>query len=132
MTGSAESTKADVLQREAERCAAMMAGDFDRLREILHPELTHVHAKGQLDDYDSYFAGGGTRVTYREVSRSDLTVRLAGDAAVMTGRQRLVAVRKDGSGTVTIDSRVLQVWVRASGGWRQLAFQTTPLAMRVE
>lgn len=49
----------------------------------------------------------------------------------MTGGQLLVAVRKDGSGTVRIDSRVMQVWTEHEGRWRQLAFQTTPLAMSV-
>ena len=124
-------TTALLLDLEAQRCDAMRRGDFARLREILHPDLTHVHAKGQTDDYESYFRSGGTHVDYHQVDRSDLKVQVVGDAAVMTGRQLLVAVRKDGSGTVRIDSRVLQVWARHAGQWRQLAFQTTPLAMSI-
>jgi hypothetical protein len=49
----------------------------------------------------------------------------------MTGRQMLVGVRKNGTGTVTIDSRVMQVWVKEAGRWQQLAFQTTPTEMSV-
>lgn len=124
-------TAALLLDLETQRCDAMTRGDFARLREILHPGLTHVHAKGQTDDYDSYFRSGGTHVDYHQVDRSDLQVTVLGEAALMTGRQQLVAVRKDGSGTVRIDSRVLQVWALHEGRWRQLAFQTTPLQMSI-
>ncbi|KQP12358.1 nuclear transport factor 2 family protein [Pseudorhodoferax sp. Leaf265] len=131
MTDASSDTAALLLELETQRCDAMKRGDFARLREILHPGLTHVHAKGQTDDYDSYFRSGGTHVDYHQVDRSDLQVTVLGEAALMTGRQQLVAVRKDGSGTVRIDSRVLQVWALHEGQWRQLAFQTTPLAMSI-
>lgn len=122
---------ATLLDLEAQRCDAMKRGDFARLREILHPDLTHVHAKGQIDDYESYFRSGGTHVDYKQIDRSDLKVQVLGETAVMTGRQMLVAVRKDGSGTVRIDSRVLQVWALHERRWRQIAFQTTPLEMSI-
>src|SRR6218665_1805988 len=131
MTNTTTDTAALLLDLETQRCDAMKHGDFARLREILHPGLTHVHAKGQTDDYESYFRSGGTHVDYHQVDRSDLQVTVPGEAALMTGRQQLVAVRKDGSGTVRIDSRVLQVWALHEGRWRQLAFQTTPLQMSV-
>ncbi|CAN7619807.1 nuclear transport factor 2 family protein [Variovorax sp. LjRoot175] len=120
-----------LLDLETQRCEAMKRADFARLREILHPGLTHVHAKGQTDDYESYFRAGGTHVDYRQIDRSELKVQVLGSTALMTGRQLLVAVRKDGSGTVRIDSRVMQVWVQKDGQWRQLAFQTTPLEMSI-
>ena len=120
-----------LLDLEAQRCEAMKRADFARLREILHPGLTHVHAKGQVDNYESYFRTGGTHVDYRQIDRSELKVHLLGNTALMTGRQLLVAVRKDGSGTVRIDSRVMQVWIQDEGHWRQLAFQTTPLEMSI-
>ena len=131
MTEACPDTEALLLDLEAERCDAMKRADFARLREILHPSLTHVHAKGQVDDYESYFRSGGTHVDYRQIDRSELKVLVLGGTALMTGRQLLVAVRKDGSGTVRIDSRVMQVWTQDEGRWRQLAFQTTPLAMSV-
>ena len=116
---------------EQQRCTAMMNGDIDRLRELLHRDLTHVHAKGQVDGFDSYFSTGGFNVHYQRVERSELAVRVMGNSALMTGRQLLVGVRKNGTGTVTIDSRVMQVWVKEGERWRQLAFQTTPTAMSV-
>lgn len=123
--------EAQILEREKQRCDAMKRGDFDRLKELLHPALTHVHAKGQVDSYESYFRSGGTHVNYEQIDRSNLRVQVLGQTAVMTGRQLLVAVRKDGSGTVRINSQVLQVWTQHEGQWRQIAFQTTPTEMSI-
>ena len=120
-----------LIDLEQQRCNAMMNGDTERLRELLHRDLTHVHAKGQVDGFDSYFSTGGFNVHYQRVERSELAVRVMGNGALMTGRQLLVGVRKNGTGTVTIDSRVMQVWVKEGERWRQLAFQTTPTAMSV-
>ncbi len=120
-----------LIDLEQQRCAAMMDGDIEKLRQLLHPDLTHVHAKGQIDGYDSYFSTGGFNVHYKRLERAELNVRVMGDTALMTGRQLLVGVRKNGTGTVTIDSRVIQVWVKEAGGWQQLAFQTTPTEMSI-
>jgi ketosteroid isomerase-like protein len=111
---------------EAQRCAAMVAGDLARLRELLHEDLIHVHAKGQADNYESYFATGGFRVEYTRLDRADLVVRVFGDTALMTGRQILEATRKSNGERVRIDSQVMQVWLRQGAAWRQVAFQTTP------
>lgn len=126
-----DAVETDLFAMEARRCSAMIDADLASLREILHPDLIHVHAKGQIDGYDSYFATGGFKVDYKTLDRSELQVRVLGDSALMTGRQLLVGVRKDGSGTVRIDSRVMQTWIREAGRWRQLAFQTTPLEMSI-
>ena len=120
-----------LIDLEQQRCRAMMDGDTKRLRELLHRDLVHVHAKGQVDGFDSYFSTGGFNVDYKRVERSELDVRVMGNSALMTGRQMLVGVRKNGSGTVTIDSRVMQVWVKEGERWQQLAFQTTPTALSI-
>lgn len=121
----------DLRQLESERCKAMVAGDLPRLKQLLHPELLHVHAKGQVDNFDSYFATGGFKVDYTRLDRSELKVRIVGDMALMTGRQILEAVRKTNGDRVTIDSRVMQVWLREGDSWRQLAFQTTATAHQI-
>lgn len=115
-----------LIDLEQQRCNAMMKGDTERLRELLHRDLIHVHAKGQVDGFESYFSTGGFNVHYKRVERSELAVRVMGNSALMTGRQMLVGVRKNGTGTVSIDSRVMQVWVKEGERWQQLAFQTTP------
>jgi len=54
-----------------------------------------------------------------------------GNTALMTGRQMLVGVRKNSTGTAAIDSRVMQFWVKEEERWQQVAFQSTPTAMSV-
>lgn len=126
----ADHIHAMLVELEQERCSAMMAGDRERLKQLLHPDLIHVHAKGQVDSFESYFASGGFKVEYTKVERfDDLQVRVIGDVAVMTGRQLLEAVRKTSREQVRIDSRVIQVWVRNGARWQQIAFQTTPTEM---
>ena len=112
---------------EAERCRALLDGDRERLAQLLHPDLVHVHAKGQIDTYESYFAGGGFKVDYRRVERGELKIWMSGDAALMTGRQLLEAERIASGEGIRIDSQVMQVWVRAGVSWQQVAFQTTPI-----
>jgi hypothetical protein len=110
----------------------MVAGDRARLMELLHRDLIHVHAKGQVDGYDSYFASGGFNVDYKNVQRfDDLSVRVLGSAALMTGRQLLEAVRKATGEKVRIDSFVTQCWVLEGTRWQQISFQTTPREMTV-
>lgn len=120
-----------LIDLEQQRCNAMVNGDTERLRELLHRDLVHVHAKGQVDGFDSYFDTGGFNVHYQRVERSELAVRVMGNTALMTGRKMLVGVRKNGTGTVTIDSRVMQFWVKEEERWQQVAFQSTPTAMSV-
>lgn len=115
-----------LLNLEQQRCNAMMNADIARLRQLLHRDLLHVHAKGQVDGYDSYFSTGGFNVDYKRLERSDLSVRVMGDSALMTGRQLLVGVRKNGTGTVTIDSQVMQIWVRKANAGNSLRFKRLP------
>lgn len=128
---SAEDTVGLLCQLEQERCQAMMAGDRERLKQLLHKDLLHVHAKGQVDGYESYFSTGGFNVNYTRVERSELDIKVFGESALMTGRQLLEAVRKASGERVRIDSRVMQVWVRDGQSWRQLAFQTTPTSLAI-
>ena len=116
---------------EAERCAAMVKGDVERLKGLLHKDLIHVHAKGQVDNFGSYFAFGGFKVNYTRLERSDLRVQVLGEVVLMTGRQILEATRKIGGERVRIDSQVMQVWAQGGESWQQLAFQTTPTDMSV-
>jgi ketosteroid isomerase-like protein len=116
---------------EATRCVAMVNGDVEKLKSLLHKDLIHVHAKGQVDGFESYFAVGGFKVNYTRLERSDLRVQVLGDVVLMTGRQILEAIRKIGGERIRIDSQVMQVWVEGGGSWQQLAFQTTPSEMIV-
>ena len=116
MNRSEVSSAANLIALERERCSAMVAADRGRLQDLLHRDLVHVHAMGQVDSYESYMATGGFSARYLRVERfDDLQVRILGDSALMTGRQLLELERKDIGDCMRIDSRVMQVWVQEDG-----------------
>ncbi len=121
-----------LLQCELDRCQALLDGDVERLRQLLHPGLFHVHAKGNVEDFDGYVGSVLAKSEFRVLRRfDDLHVRVFGDTAVMTGRQLAESVRRATGDHVRIESMVTQVWVREGAHWRQLSYQTTPMEMTV-
>jgi ketosteroid isomerase-like protein len=120
-----------LLQLDRDRCQALVAGDHDRLRQILHPDLFHVHARGTVEDCEHYLDSLSQR-TFAIVQRfDDLKVRDFGNTAFMSGRQLAESVRRATGERVRIDSMVTQVWTLEGDRWRQLSYQTTPIEMTV-
>jgi ketosteroid isomerase-like protein len=121
-----------LVQLERDRCEAMIQGDAARLAQLMHPDLFHVHAKGNVEHYDSYVGSALLKSTFTSLRRfDDLQVRVFGNAALMTGRQLAESVRKATGEHVRIDSMVTQVWALDGERWRQLSYQTTPIEMTV-
>ena len=117
---------AHLLRLERQRCEALMRGDFDRLRDLISADLTHVHTRGNLDGRESYLHYMREILEVRDVTRSELRVRVFGDAAVMTGRQLSNSCLRGKDMAASVESFVTQVWAReADGAWRQVAFQAT-------
>lgn len=111
---------------EERRCAAVAEGDEATLRELLSPRLVHVHGRGNRDDLDSYLAHITGKIEVLRVDRVDLEIQLHGDCAVMTGGQTNTArLRGTSDEPIQVESRVMQVWVRAESQWQQVAFQAT-------
>lgn len=125
-------TESLLVQLERGRCQALLAGDQRRLKELMHADLFHVHARGNVESFESYTGSGALKSNYTVLQRfDDLRVQVFGDAALMTGRQLAVSSRKATGERVHIDSMVTQVWVRSDSGWQQLSYQTTPIELTV-
>jgi ketosteroid isomerase-like protein len=116
-----------VLAAETARCAAIRSQDFSQLTMLLHPSLTHVHARGNQDTRESYIKYLREVIEILDVKREDLKVSIYGDCAVMTGRQINTARARRAEPILTIESQTMQVWFREEGRWRQVAFQATPI-----
>ena len=43
-----------LVQLEQDRCQALLAGTAERLKQLMHPELFHVHARGNVEDFKAY------------------------------------------------------------------------------
>ena len=117
-----------IIDAERKRCAAMIANDPAALAEMLDDRLQFHHATGSVDDKPAFLAKiAAGRISYRGVAWSEQRVTaLAADAALLTGRMTTDVVVE---GTAKqLNNRAMTVWAHSSGGWRLLAFQSTPIA----
>ena len=116
----------EVEELEARRQAAMLAGDVVVLGELLSDALVYTHANAAVDTKASYLRvlGDGTLV-YRALHHTVETVLRRPGVAVVTGS---MAGSIDAGGVAkALNSRFSSVWVPENGGWRLLAYQSTPL-----
>jgi ketosteroid isomerase-like protein len=115
----------ELLRLEEERCRAVSAGDVETLGRLLTDDLTHTHVTGRTEDKAAYLAalGGRPRVT----TRRDLTVRIYGATAIMTGVLVNAFPPDGGAAKPPMEAQALQVWVKTSDGWQQAAFVASAL-----
>lgn len=114
----------ELLALEMRRCNAMVAADADALDLLLSEDLTWTHSSARQDTKASFVAGlraGGTR--YLEIRRSEEQVRVHGDLAVVTGLADMRASIKGEE--KALRNRYTNVWARADGTWRMVAWQST-------
>ena len=108
---------------EARRCEAIGKGDLDPLADTLADDYHHILGGGSTNDKTAYI--DTIRRGPRVPERGDLTVRLYGDTAVMTG-DIINRISYPGRPLQTIHAVVAQVAVKqADGKWRFVNFQIT-------
>jgi ketosteroid isomerase-like protein len=112
---------------------AWARGDVGALRGMLSPSYTHTDVRGRFQDRDAWLeyahgrGGAATQITF-----ADVTTRLIGDVAVITGRNDMSGgniVLGDERSSLSL--RFTQIWIRRDGRWLREAFQATfidPLA----
>lgn len=121
MTDSKDTVTA-LLALEARRNALLVANDMAALGEILTDDLTYVHASGKIDGKASLLASIGQDYSYLQSERGELSVRVFGDTAVMTGPAKFLLKHAGKPDPVTVPCNVTQVWVRQGGTWRLAAY----------
>jgi hypothetical protein len=121
MAPGEEAAAEEVRQAERERCRAISEQDWPALERLLADDLTHTHMQGRVDDRAAMLEN--LRRRPRTVRRGELRVRLYRDVAVMNGRQYL------DMGDGEIENEAIQVWHRSEDGWRQVAFQASPVGL---
>jgi hypothetical protein len=117
---------AAVLEAEQKRCDFIRLQDYAALRQLLHPDLIHVHTRGNQDNRDSYLKFITEVIEILEVKREGVSVKLYGDCAVMSGVQINTVRARNKDEILVVKTQLLQVWLR-SDGWQQVAFQATAL-----
>ncbi|MEZ5226318.1 MAG: nuclear transport factor 2 family protein [Acidimicrobiales bacterium] len=114
----------DVLALEVRRCDAIAAGDIDSLRSMLSDDYVHVHSTGKVDDRAGHLAAVATRP--RTTTRGELTVRLVGTVAIITGEATNLMPTAEGAHR-ELRGFCHQVAERNGHGWVFRSFQMTTI-----
>jgi imidazolonepropionase-like amidohydrolase/ketosteroid isomerase-like protein len=127
---SARTPPEAILDLEQRLTAALLDRDAAAVGSLLADDLVHVGFEGQIAgkaEYMSFFEHGNWR--YSKYLPSDVSVKLLGDTAVVTGKV---------SRSIVIDGRettgafaLTHVWVRSSGGWRLSSSHVTTIPPRM-
>jgi ketosteroid isomerase-like protein len=121
---------AGILAAEERRRRALIDGDLAALDDLFDASLVHIHAPGVVHDKAQLLEHVATNQAYLDIVRGELTVRVFGDVAVVTGPITNRLRTRDG-GERTLDGVVTQVLRRCDdGAWRFVSFQMTPLGER--
>ena len=119
-------TRAEILAVENRRRTALLAVDLTTLADLYDDSLIHTHAPGLTHDKAQLLEHVATRQAYLDITRGELTIRLIGDVAVVTGRIVNRLASPDGTERV-LGGQVIQVLRRCEdGAWRFVSFQMTP------
>src|SRR5438045_2551893 len=113
-----------VMAAEGIRCKALVDADLEKLRTVISRDLTHTHTNGNTEDYDLYFSLLQGPMKYLDIARRDVSVRLYGEIAVMSGMMDVTGQLGD-TGPITLSVKTLQVWHETPAGWQMVAFQGT-------
>jgi Domain of unknown function (DUF4440) len=119
---------AELIALETQRCRAISELDIPALERILADDLTHTHITGHTEAKATYLAGLSGR--QRKTTRGNLSVRIYGDAAVMTGALINEFPAAAGNASARLEIQALQVWVRSGGTWQMVAFGSSGQANR--
>lgn len=122
MSSAAE---AEVLQAAQRRAAALVAGDANTLRDLMHPLLQWTNFRGEVLSCEDYIAGNTVgALTWRSQRLDDVRVVAVGDTAVLSA---LVTdeVSRDGQ-DLTFTLRLTQTWIRGAAGWQCLSGHASP------
>ncbi|RSM38355.1 DUF4440 domain-containing protein [Actinoplanes sp. ATCC 53533] len=117
-------TELHAIERRRQR--ALVDVDLETLDDLFDDTLVHTHAHGITHTKTQLLEHTVNRRPYLRITRGEITIRLIGDVAVMTGPLTNLIRTPDG-GQRTLAGVATQVLRRDNHrGWRFVTFQMTP------
>ncbi len=115
-----------IIQLEKQRLEAMTSADTDALALILADELTYTHTSAAQDTKQSLIQAiqSGT-LKYESIATDDVSVRVYGDTAVVTGSAKLTVVARGQQNSFGL--RFTDVYAKQEERWQMVAWQSTRL-----
>lgn len=111
----------EILDAVARRSAALVTRDADALRMLLHAEFVWTSYAGLVLDREGYVGRNTGPVRFVAQRFEDVSVRVVGDAAVLTG----VVIDELGDGSLH-RMLITLTWVHEDGRWQLLAGHAGP------
>lgn len=116
----------EIRRVEAALCQAFERGDADTLRKHLEARFTLTGSTGGVTDFAQNVAKVAQRDPAYEIFRNhDQTVRLYGDAAIVTGITTIKG--QSGGEPFTGDFQFTDTWVYHDGRWKLAASHASRL-----
>jgi ketosteroid isomerase-like protein len=106
---------------------AMIASDKGALESLAASDLSYGHSSGLIEDKAAFvdqFVTGKTDFL-ENLTFSDQTIRIAGDAAIV--RHRLTGDTNNNKTPGKVDIIILMVWQKQKGDWKLLARQAAKI-----
>jgi ketosteroid isomerase-like protein len=115
----------EVLAAARERADALVRGDVERLRRVLHPDLRWTTHRGEVLDRERYVAGNTAGpLAWLGQRLHDVELAVVGATAVLVAVVE-DDVERDGV-RQTFRLRLTLTWVRDERGWTCLAGHAGP------
>jgi CubicO group peptidase (beta-lactamase class C family) len=114
------------LDFQSARFEAMIDVDMEKLEEFLADDLTYTHTTGWVETKAEFLSTVESgKINYMEVTPREVSVRIYGDIAVMTGLSKMRGAVGDNEVSFTI--RFVDVSRRAGDSWQLVAWQSVRL-----
>ncbi len=111
---------------ESTRFDAMVRNDLVLLAQLLTDDLTYVHSNGETESKTALLTTlRERRLVYDSIIPSDVTVRIEGTSAIVTGRARIQVRSGEEIRRPTV--RFTDVYVQRAGRWRTVVWQSTTI-----
>jgi ketosteroid isomerase-like protein len=115
-----------VEQLEADRWAANLAGDVERLEALLSDRLEYIHPTSKVDTKQSFLDNLREHNPYLIYEVLEQNILPLGDTAVVTKAFRSTARRRAPENiTVVVEVRSTAVWTKEGADWRLIRYHTT-------
>jgi ketosteroid isomerase-like protein len=125
---SANAVEQAVLKLEQERVDAAIKGDLATLERIFADDLIYTHSNARVESKQQFLEAvksGSTK--YLEMKHGDLKAQVYGDTVVLRGKSD-VKVSLNGQPPVSLQLRILIVYVKLNNRWQMTTWQSTRLA----
>ena len=116
-------TADEALKAEDSRYSAQASMDFYSMQRLFGDDLVYVSARGEVDDKAGYIERQRSGLHYRAMRRSNVTVRVYGCLAIITGDGTFDVTRKGQDSTVELLFH--SIWVKRGPDVQFVSWQAT-------